>query len=68
MDPDLKQLLFILGFVVVFGGIRGLIDVTIASLWFLGLVGLILVTFFKKDLFILGLKWIFSKFYRRCRY
>ena len=61
MDYNLKQLLFIITFVVLFGGLQGFYNIVIVSYWFFGVVVLIAITFFKKDLIISLLRLLFDK-------
>jgi len=61
MDYNLKQLLFIITFVVLFGGLEGFYNIVIVSYWLLGVVALIAITFFKKDLIISLLRLLFDK-------
>jgi len=67
MDRDLWKLLVILAFVLIFSGWQGLYNVGIGVVFIASLVVLILITFFKWDLIIVGLKWFFSFFIRRRR-
>jgi len=62
MDRDLLSLLFLIGFVIVFGGWQGVYNLAIGVWFILGLVGIILITFFKRDLIIAGLKAIYHHF------
>jgi hypothetical protein len=63
MDRDLWKLLLILGFVFIFGGWQGLYNVGIGVVFIAGLVILILITFFKWDLILAGLKFLSSFFH-----
>jgi len=65
MDRDLWKLILILGFVFVFGGLEGLYNIGIGMIFLTGLVIFILITFFKWDLIVAGLKWLFGGFFRR---
>jgi hypothetical protein len=65
MDRDLWKLLLILGFVLIFGGWQGLYNVGIGMVFMAGLVIFILITFFKWDLILAGLKFLSSFFIRR---
>lgn len=64
MDRDVWKLLVILGFVFVFGGWQGLYNVGIGIVFMAGLVALILITFFKRDLIMIGLKHLLNHFFR----
>lgn len=65
MDRDLWKLILILGIVFTFGGWQGLYNVGI-GVWFLtGLIVFIMITFFKKDLILAGMKIIFNKIMKR---
>jgi hypothetical protein len=66
MDRNLWKLLGIFTFVLVFGGWQGLYNVGIGVLFITGLVVVILITFFKWDLILAGLKFL-SSFFRKGR-
>jgi len=67
MDRNLWKLLGILTFVLVFGGWQGLYNVGIGVLCLTGLVIVVLITFFKGDLILAGMKFLFSFFIRKRR-
>jgi len=67
MDRNLWKLLGILTFVLVFGGWQGLYNVGIGVLFFTVLVIVILITVFKGDLILAGMKFLFSFFIRKRR-
>jgi len=62
MDRDLLKIFAIIAFVIIFGGWQGLHNLGVAIWFTLGLVLLILITFFKKDLIIAVLKSIFHNY------
>lgn len=62
MDRDLLKILAIIAFVIIFGGWQGLYNLGIAIWFTLGLVLLIIITFFKKELIIIFLKSIFENY------
>jgi len=71
MDRDLWKLLVLIVFVLVFGGWQGLFNVAYGAVFMFSLVILILITFYKWDLILAGLKWISGFFIRRrsvCRH
>jgi hypothetical protein len=67
MDRNLWKLLVILTFVLVFGGWQGLYNVGIGVLFITGLVIVILITFFKWDLILAGLKMLAGFFFGKRR-
>jgi len=68
MDRNLWILVLILGFVFTFGGLQGLYNLSVGVVFFTGLVVLIMITFFKKDLIIAGLKFLFYRIFRKRRW
>lgn len=65
MDRNLQKILLILGFVLVFGGWQGLLNLGIVLWFLLGIIVLILVNFFMGDLILIGLKALFQKIVRK---
>lgn len=63
MDRDLLYILFLIGIVIVFGGWQGLYNLAIGIWFMLGVILIILVTFFKRDLIFAGLKALFYYFF-----
>jgi uncharacterized membrane protein len=67
MDRNLLKILAIIAFVIIFGGWQGLYNLAIGVWFILGLIVVILITFFWKDLIIAGLKAIFYHFFSKRR-
>ncbi len=68
MNSDLKQLLFYVGLILAFGGFQALLNIMLVSWMLLGIIALILVTFFKKDLIIMGLRILYSIISKKSRF
>jgi Flp pilus assembly pilin Flp len=62
MDRDLLKILAIIAFVIIFGSWQGLYNLGVVTWFYVGLIAFILITFFKKDLIIAGLKTIFKNY------
>ncbi len=67
MNRDLLKILLFLGIVFIFGGWQGLYNLGILSWFYFGLIILILITFFKKDLIIIALKIVYNQFIAKRR-
>lgn len=67
MDRDLFKILAIIAFVIIFGGWQGLYNLAIGVWFMLGLIVILLVTFFKRDLIFAGIKAIFYHFFSKRR-
>lgn len=67
IDHNLRGLIILLLFVVIFGGWQGLINVGIVTWFLIGLIFTLLVTFFFWDVILIIIKWILSFFNIRKR-
>jgi len=67
MDRDLLKILVIITIVIIFGGWQGLYNLAIGVWFILGLIVVILITFFWRDLIFAGLKAIFNHFFSKRR-
>ncbi len=67
MDRDLLWLFFVIGLVFVYGGWQGLYNLAMGIWLILGIVVVILITFFKRDLIFTGLKALFNFFFSKRR-
>jgi len=62
MDRDLLKILAIIAFVIIFGSWQGLYNLGVVTWFYLGLIAVLIFTFFKKDLIIAVLKSIFQNY------